>query len=206
MNYFDTRYTYDRKRKGVWKAICEYLQIFIPKDSVVLDFGAGYCDFINQIKASKKIAIDLNSESKKYCNKDISFYNSLDSMIGSPIKIDVIFMSNILEHLDDNQLDDLFKNILKVIKSNGKIILVQPNYFYSYRQYWDDYTHKKAFSHISLADFLNSKGFDIIRVEGRFLPLTMKSIIPKSYLLTKLFLASPFRPFSGQMLVVAKCK
>lgn len=206
MNYYKSRYTYDSGRKVVWHAICEYLQKFIPKNSTILDFGSGYCDFINQIKASKKFAVDSNPESEKYCGKDVTFYSSIDSVRKLSVKLDIIFMSNILEHFDDEGLDNLFNKIFKIIKPGGRIILVQPNYYYSYRQYWDDYTHKKAFSHVSICDFLKSKGFEIVRIEKRFLPLTMKSFFPKSYSLTRLFLASPIRPFSGQMLVVARRK
>jgi hypothetical protein len=71
------------------------------------------------------------------------------------------------------------------------------------REYWDDYTHKKAFSHVSLVDFLVANGFKIVRVEKRFIPFSLKSRLPKSYLLTKLYLMLPFRIFAKQMLVVA---
>ncbi len=66
-----------------------------------------------------------------------------------------------------------------------------------------DYTHVKAFSHVSLADFVVSRGFALAAVEKRFLPLTLKSRLPKSYWLTRLYLSLPWRPMAGQMLVVA---
>lgn len=206
MNYYNTRYVYDKKRKDVWRAICEYLQKFIPESSVVLDFGSGYCDFINQIKASKKIAVDINPESKKYCKKDVTFLNSLSQVKKLSIKPDTIFMSNILEHMNDEELDSLFLEMERTLKPGFKIVIIQPNYFFSYRKYWDDYTHKKAFSHESLVDFLNSKGFEIVKVEKKFLPFSMKSKFPKSYWLTKIFLLLHCRWFAGQMLVVARHK
>ena len=83
-------------------------------------------------------------------------------------------------------------------------MLMQPNIFYAYREYWDDYTHKKAFSHNSLCDFLASQGFIVDRVEGRFIPFSLKSRLPKSHWLTKLYLALPFRVFAKQMFVMGR--
>jgi hypothetical protein len=57
---------------------------------------------------------------------------------------------------------------------------------------------------VSLSDFLLSRGYKILALEKRFLPFSFKSRIPKSYLMTKLYLASFWRPFAGQMLVVAQ--
>lgn len=206
MDYYETRFKFDKGRTAVWKAICEFIQKYIPNNSVVIDYGSGYCDFINLINASKKIAIDINPNSKKYCNSNVMFFSGLKSILNKKIKSDVLFMSNILEHLNDKELDTLFEQIPKVINSNARLIIIQPNYYYSYRKYWDDYTHKKAFSHISICDFLNSKGFEIVKVDKKFLPYTMNSVLPKSYFLTKLFLNLPFKFLSGQMLVVAKYK
>ena len=59
-NYFQTRYEFNVGRERVWKAICEYLSKYIPPESSVLDLGSGYCDFINNIRALNKVAIDMD--------------------------------------------------------------------------------------------------------------------------------------------------
>jgi hypothetical protein len=41
-----------------------FLQKYIAGNSVVLDIGGGYCEFINQVQASKKYLIDLNPDAK----------------------------------------------------------------------------------------------------------------------------------------------
>jgi len=205
-NYFQSRFTFDRGRKVVWKAICEYLQRFIDEKSTVLELGAGYCDFINQIKAHKKIAMDLNPDVSTYCSKDVLF---IHSAANQPINIiedsvDIVFASNFFEHLTDSESYTLLKEILRILKPDGRLLLVQPNYYYAFREYWDDYTHVKAFSHNSLQDYLYSSGFNIIHVEKRFIPFSFKSKLPKSYLLTKLYLALPYRFFAKQMLIVVQ--
>jgi SAM-dependent methyltransferase len=202
-HYFTARYTYDPGRERVWRAICEYLQPYIPPAAAVLELGAGYCDCINQIRASEKFALDANADVAKYCAPGVTFLHAGAGCLPlDAASIDVIIASNFLEHLHQAELDALFADIDRVLKPRGALILIQPNMFYAYRRYWDDYTHVKAFSHVSLADFLVSRGFTIAALEKRFLPLTMKSALPKSYWLTRAYLSLPWRPLAGQMLVV----
>lgn len=59
--YYQTRFQYDARRNVVWKCICEWLQPEIALDAAVLEFGAGYCDFINSIKAGRKLAVDMST-------------------------------------------------------------------------------------------------------------------------------------------------
>ena len=204
-NYFNTRYSPDPSRKVVWKAICEYLQQFIEPNKTILEIGPGYCDFINQIQGSKKYAVDVNPEVRTYCASDVNFVPSSfpDSLNIPPQSIDVVFASNLLEHLSEEESSWLFEQIQLFLKPEGKLIFIQPNYYYCYRSYWDDFTHVKVFTHVSLSDFLASKGYKVTRVEKRFLPFSFKSILPKSYWITKLYLTSFWRPLAKQMLVVA---
>jgi SAM-dependent methyltransferase len=188
----------------VWAAICAYLQRYVDPADTVLELGAGYCDFINQIRAGKKLALDVNAEVAKYCAPDVTFLHAGADAIPIDVgSVNVILASNLLEHLGARELDDLFAHIDRILTPGGRLILIQPNIYYAYRRYWDDYTHVKAFSHVSLPDFLVSKRFTIVTVEKRFLPLTLKSALPKSSWLTTLYLSLPWRPMAGQMLVVA---
>jgi 2-polyprenyl-3-methyl-5-hydroxy-6-metoxy-1,4-benzoquinol methylase len=204
--YFKTRYSPHPGREKVWKAICEYLQRFIPGSSRVADIGAGYGDFINQIRAKVKYAVDTNSEAARCYTQGVQFVHaSRIEDVDLPAKsIDVVMLSNLLEHLSPEQCTALFDRIDNVLIAGGKVIVIQPNYIYCFRHYWDDFTHVRAFSHISLRDFLLARGYKIIALEKRFLPFSFKSRLPKSYFVTKLYLASFWRPFAAQMLVVAQ--
>jgi hypothetical protein len=53
--------------------------------------------------------------------------------------------------------------------------VIQPNFRYAYREYFDDYTHVAIFTHVSLCDVFRASGFDIVDVKPRFLPLSIKS-------------------------------
>jgi SAM-dependent methyltransferase len=209
MNYHHTRFIFDKSRAKVWKAINEYLQKHIKNNAKVLDIGCGYGDFINGIKAGEKFAIDLNPEMKKYIDIDnIKFH---DQSVLEPFNFvennfEVIFASNLFEHFNDEELLILINSIKNKLSTGGKLILIQPNYYYAYREYWDDYTHKKAFSHNSIHDFLIANDFKIIKLEKKFIPFSLKSKLPKSYFLTKMYLNTKFRIFAKQMLIIAELK
>jgi len=203
--YFATRYSYDAGRKKVWRAIAGYLQRFIPLHTSVLEIGSGYCDFINLIAADLKVAVDINPQAQQFCSGDVKFYcTSIEQAALDESGFDVIFCSNLLEHFNDDELNIVIKKVYELLKSTGKLLIIQPNYYYCYRNYWDDFTHKKAFSHLSLCDFLVNKGFEIEVCKKRFLPFSFKSVFPKSYLLTKIYLKLFWKPFAKQMLVVAR--
>lgn len=205
-NYFATRMEFNSARGKVWKEIGAYLQQYISPDAVVLELGAGYCDFINNITAREKHAIDVFTDLPKYASASVkSHVCSVEELTKFQSQsMDVIFASNFFEHLDLQEAQQTLQNCFRILKKSGRIIILQPNFKYCYREYFDDYTHKTIYTHISLSDLLKSKGFDIERCTERFLPYSMKSKIPKVSFLVRLYLHSPFKPFAKQMLVIGK--
>ncbi|MEO5950638.1 MAG: methyltransferase domain-containing protein [Candidatus Saccharimonadales bacterium] len=203
-NYHKSRFKYDAGRLKVWRAINEYLSVYINPNDSILDLGTGYGDFINGIEAKKKYALDIGPDVKKYMNSDVFFINKPSySLEAIPMNsLNVVFSSNLFEHLDNEEFDKTIKALLKRFKKNGKLILIGPNFKYAYKDYFDDYTHKTIYTHISLVDALREYGFRPIKIVPKFLPLTMKSRIPKSYLLTKAYLNAPISPLGKQMLLV----
>jgi SAM-dependent methyltransferase len=203
-NYHKTRFKFDPGRVKVWRAITEYLQPYVGINKTVLDLGAGYGDFINIIKAKKKYALDISPAMKDYISKEVTFISKPSgSLEDIPTNaLDVVFASNLFEHLERSQLDQTMKGIKRCLKKGGVLILIQPNFRYAYKNYFDDYTHVRVFTHLSLADAMYGYGFAPIKVVPKFLPLTLKSRLPKSYLLTKLYLNLPISPMGKQMLLI----
>jgi len=207
--YHETRLSKDNKRETLWLVLSEYLQPYVARTDTVLDFGAGYCGFINNIKADKKIAYDIWPGISEYCSSDVQpligdelSYDTLSDIDHG--SLDVVFASNIFEHFEVEQLSLIFDLLSDKLSGKGKLIVIQPNYYYAYRQYFDDYTHKSIWTHNSFSDFVTTKGFKIIDMQPKFMPLTVKSRLPVHKLLIKLYLASPIKPLSGQMLFVCQ--
>lgn len=205
-NYFDSRFKFDKDRTIVWQALSEFFQLRIADNGSILDLGAGYCDFINNISASHKFALDMSPHTKEYVSKDVHLLEQsvLQKWPINDTSLDAVFASNFFEHFTDEELTFIMSEIKRILKPGGRLLLMQPNYYYAYREYWDDYTHKKAFSHVSLSDFLKSYGLKPIEIQARFVPFSMKSKLPKSYWLTKLYLHSPIKPMAKQMFVMAE--
>lgn len=208
-NYYKSRYVWNDDRKIVWKEIVRFLSKYVPKDGVVLDIGAGYCDFINNVEAKEKVALDYSPDLAKYAGSGVKQINSsvTDMSQVSSGTVDVVFASNLFEHLTDEDLEKTMSEVKRVLKNGGRLILMQPNYKLSYKTYFDDHTHKKVFSDTSLETFLLSHDMEIELKKARFLPFSLKSrpsIIPVFPLLIRAYINSPIKPLAGQMLFVAK--
>ncbi|MCS7227689.1 MAG: class I SAM-dependent methyltransferase [Endomicrobia bacterium] len=207
-SYFLTRYNYDIRRQKVWQVIAEYLQKkYIPEDSIIIDIGAGYCNFINNIKAKEKYAVDSWEDFIKYANNDVKTYIAECQNL-SFLKaefFDIIFSSNLLEHLSIEDIDKTLDEFYRILKFGGKLILLLPNFRYCYKIFYDDYTHITPLTHIGIKDLLTTKSFKIINLEPRFLPFSFKSNFPINKFVVSLYLKLPFKPFAGQMLIVS-CK
>lgn len=62
------------RKNQIWKVICtNFLQKYISEQSTVVDVACGYGEFINNINASKKLAIDLNPDARNYLKSDVEF-------------------------------------------------------------------------------------------------------------------------------------
>lgn len=207
--YHDTRLALDPKRGAVWRALWRYFfsKRIAPHDSV-LDLGAGYGDFINSVVAHRRIAVDMWPGLAEHVAPGVEVLVGPADALGEigDAEIDYAFASNLFEHLSQGEFASTLAALERVLAARGTLTILQPNYRYAYRDYFDDYTHVSIYSHISLADFLAAHGWDVLEVQPRFLPLTVKSRLPTWDWLIGLWLASPIKPIGKQMLLVARPK
>ena len=197
-------------RKIMWQTIVScYLQKYIKNDSVVVDLGAGYCEFINSVKAKIKYAVVLNPDIFRNVANTVKPIAedccSLPSLRNS--SIDVVFSSNFLEHLDNKEMvNQVICTANRILKADGTIILLGPNIKYVKESYWDFFDHKVALTHESLKEILILHKFEIIKLLPRFLPYTTKGHLPINRLLIKTYLRFPllYLVFGKQFLIIAK--
>ena len=183
------------KKRRLWKVLCrEFFQKFIPADAVVLDIGAGYCEFINNIRAAAKYAVDLNPDTPLLAGPGVKVFNSQATKLDflEDNAVDIVFMSNFLEHLDTkSEVLSVLKEAHRVLRQDGSILILQPNIKYAYKEYWDFFDHNIPLSDKSLAEALELAGFKIERIYPRFLPYTTKSRLPWNDLLVMAYLKIP---------------
>lgn len=205
--YFNTRFTPDPRRAELWRHLTAYLSQFVPPGAAVLELGAGYCYFINQIAGARRVAVDIGPQVRAAAAPGVEAHESdaIAFLEGQPAgSLDFIFASNFLEHLDWPALDQILPLLFRVLRPGGRLALIQPNFRLMPHRYFDDYTHRAIFSDVSLGDWLQSGGFLLRQVTARFLPFTVKSRLGGFTFLVPLYLRLPWRPLAGQMFVLAE--
>ena len=205
--YFETRFSEDPRREILWRTLVQYyFQFQIARDECVLELGAGYGHFINNIRAARRIAQDRWPEFSKYLDTDVeSHVGPVDDLsFLDDRSIDFAFASNLFEHVSQDAFASVLNQLRQKLKPSGTITLLQPNYRYAFRDYFDDYTHTTVYSHISICDFLEANSYQVIACKPRFLPLTLKSRLKVSPLLIRMYLLSPVKPLGKQMLIRAR--
>ena len=172
----------------------------------MLDLGCGYGNFINQVVARRRIAIDAWPGFPRHLAAGVEAHvgDVADLDFLPDAGVDFVLASNLFEHLTQADFARVLAALRPKLSAGGVLTILQPNYRYAYREYFDDYTHITPFSHISLADFLGANGYEVTEVRPRFLPLSVKSRLPVSPWLIAAYLASPMKPLGKQMLVCAR--
>jgi len=201
MDNFNLNKIYQRRfnadiefRKKMWWILCnDFFQKYIPIDAVVVEVGAGYCEFINNIKAKRKLVLDLNPDVKKFANNDVEvFLSSSTNMVQiKDNSCDVAFTSNFFEHLSKEEIVKTIKEIYRVLKAGGRLLILQPNIRFCYKDYWNFFDHITPLDDKSLTEVLETNGFKVIECKPKFLPYTTKSKLPKAIFLIKLYLRIP---------------
>lgn len=105
--YFDTRFKHSKIKEQIWKELSLYIQKKVPikKDYKVLDLGAGYCYFVNNINVKEKHALDKSPIPLKYAkNNVIKHISDCRKLNFEKEYFDVVFCSNLLEHLTMNEV------------------------------------------------------------------------------------------------------
>ncbi|NLX27162.1 MAG: class I SAM-dependent methyltransferase [Lentisphaerae bacterium] len=200
------------KKQRVWNTLCKFFfSRFIETSDTVLDLGAGYCEFINNIQAQKKIAFDSNPDIHSFAAKDVEVINQDISQINDsfpPKSIDKVFISNFLEHLSSREdIEKLFHNLHIILADSGNLIILQPNIRYVKHAYWDFFDHKIPLTEKSLTELCLLCGFEIALCIKKFLPYTFKSAPTTHPVLVWLYIrlmpVSNFL-FGKQTLLIAK--
>ena len=99
------------------------------------------------------------------------------------------------------------KEIYRVLKRNGRLLILQPNIRYCFRDYWMFFDHITPLDDRSLSEALEISGFRIIKCIPKFLPYTVKSRFPKSSFLIKIYLKVPiFQKLFGKQAFIYALK
>lgn len=198
-------------RQQMWQVLCQnFFQKYVPENSSILEIAAGYCEFINNIKAKQKIAVDLNPSTKEYAAPDVQVLIERSTNLSSLAdnSLDLAWTSNFFEHLSREDIVATIQEIQRVLKPGGQFLILQPNIRFCAQDYWMFFDHITPLDDRSLSEVLEVNGFNVTSKIVRFLPYTTKSKLPNSLFLLKIYLKLPliWHIFGQQSFLIATRK
>ena len=118
--YHQSRFAADPRRDVLWQALWRsFFRHRVPENACVLDLGSGYGQFINNVVARRRIAIDswpgFPAHLAPGVEAIVGDVTDL-SMIGDG-EVDYAFASNLFEHLTQGQLADVLAGLKKKLES-----------------------------------------------------------------------------------------
>lgn len=212
----ELRATYDRRfasvqayRLRVWEVLIrDFFQALVPANGTVLDLGCGWGEFVNQIRAGRKLAMDLNPSAPEHLNGDVTFLHqdcaqrwNLEDQ-----SLDMVFTSNFFEHLPTKAaLRSALMEAHRSLKRGGHLVCMGPNIKYLPGAYWDFWDHHLPLTELALKEVLELVGFRVDRCVDRFLPYTMTSGIawPTAFVTLYVRLRFLWPIFGKQFLLIA---
>ncbi len=190
------------RRAEVWAVLCRsWLAKYIPHSARVLEVAAGYCEFINNIEAIERVAIDLNPETKIHAAPGITVYEVAAERLADIVPhahFDTVFMSNFLEHCQScDQVLAVLRAVLAVLKPGGR---------HCYKDYFDYFDHHLALTENAVVEALELSGFEVELVKPRTLPFSFRSRLPSRPSIVWLYLQLPYlwSIFGSQFFIIGK--
>src|SRR5689334_9754432 len=121
----------DERRREVWRVLVDaWFSRYVAHADAVLDLGAGWGHFINNIDAPHRYALDLNPDAQSHLDPDVQlFAQSASECWPLPgAALDVVFTSNFLEHLPDRDaITATLHEAFRCLRRGGVLVCLGPN-------------------------------------------------------------------------------
>lgn len=199
------------RRRAVWKILCrDWFARYISPTDKVLEIGGGYCEFINHIEARERAVVDINPETRTHAAAGISVHEIAAEKLAGVLPgayFDAVFMSNFLEHCPTREVMlAVIRGAATVLKPDGRLLILGPNFRYCYRKYFDYFDHHLALTEKAVVEALLLAGLTVEEVVPRTLPFSFHSRLPSWPWLISLYLRLPvlWRIFGVQFFIVSK--
>jgi glycosyltransferase involved in cell wall biosynthesis/SAM-dependent methyltransferase len=194
-------------RSAIWAVLVhDFFQSWIRRSDTVVDLGCGYGEFLNHVRAARRIGVDLNPDSANMVEPEVEFHQGRadDLSFLDDESVDVVFASNLLEHLQSKEeVERTIAEAWRVLKPGGHFIAMGPNVRLLPGDYWDFWDHTVPISDRSLIEVVQMHQLEVIDTYDRFLPYTMHSLWPRAAFLVRLYLHSRMAwPIFGKQFVI----
>lgn len=134
----------------------------------VLDYGCGVGDFLAYRAGT--VGVDINPHTVKYCQSNNLPANLIQDSKVLPFEnaeFQSIVLDNVLEHISENDVDEVITEILRVLAPQGRLLIGVPGK----KGYASDPDHKCFYSEGSLIHLMKKFGCD--NTEKFYMPFHM---------------------------------
>lgn len=115
---------------------------------------------------------------------------------------DLILLSNFLEHFESPAaVARILTRMRALLRPGGRLIVMGPNFRYSFREYYDCVDHVLPLTHRSVAEHLHGAGPTVNEVVPRFLPYSFRDLASAPAWMIRGYFACP--PVFGQQFLVS---
>lgn len=130
-----------------------YSRDFDFAQKAIVDLGAGDKFIQNplEVRGAKYLPLDID---------DIDF--NVDKFPFENESIDAVISLAVIEHIEN--VDNYLNEIMRVLVKGGIVYLTTPNFKYCYKEFYNDPTHVKPFTEISLERLMEMYSFSEISV------------------------------------------
>ena len=203
---FDRRADY---RDAVWRVLVGWFATYVPTESTVLDLGCGYGEFIRNVDARRRLAMDLNPAALVLADDGVEVvqHDCTEPWPLEDASLDVVFSSNFFEHLPTkDHLRRTVSEASRCLRPGGRLVALGPNVRLVPGSYWDFYDHHLPLTERSFAELLADCGFEVEEARAAFLPYTMSQGRRRPLWLLRVYLRVPllWRLLGKQFLVVGR--
>lgn len=144
----------------------------------ILDYGCGTGFLIEHLLKHPVdvFGTDVSEDTVEFVNKKYNTIENfkgaflLNELIQTETKFDILFVVEVIEHLTEEHLVQLIKNIKHLLNANGKVIFTTPNnekladsivYCPNCEHTFHRWQHIRSWTSESLSSFLNENGMNV---------------------------------------------
>ncbi len=181
---------YDNKKKPITKYPHDFIKYNINRFNLtnkkLLEIGCGRGDFINEFSKQDVncFATDILLNAKDNLNDKVQFKQHDINKNVLPYNdnfFDAIYTKSLIEHLSDHEF--FFNECKRILKKDGILIIYTPDWESQYLHFFDDITHIKPFTKITLENCFKMFGFKDYKIEKFYqLPISWKFPLLKVFL------------------------
>ena len=194
--------TADPSRVVVWQVIADHLSSWIPPGGRVLEIGAGYCR-LDQRRAGgpagcgRRVARGAAHSRPRASSRECSMRRRI-CVARRPVR-STWCSPRMSSSTSRRTRRRRWVLTFTLLRPGGRFIVIQPNFRYAFRRYFDDYTHRSVFTHVSLPALLRSRGFAHRAGRRRAsCPTRCRTLVSRfAAWLVRAYLRSPIKPMAG---------